>query len=392
MVTASSNLGRKYDIKNKKINYLDIDGIDIVAIRVNYSQKMRYIDRIKSFLNFMLYSSSYLLKKNNYDLVFATSTPLTIAIPGLIAKYTNKIPFIFEVRDLWPEYPENFGILKNRVLVKLLEKFCQFVYNKAQHIVAISSSMAKRIERKYGISANKLSVIPIGSLNELNKYLDHKKTDEYMDQFNLREKFIVGYAGTIGYTNNMDSIINLADALKDYDDISFVIAGDGKEKERIEHTIKMRNLSNIKLIGKFNQKEIVNIIQMFDAAYISEMPINEEGKKVINAEDTLSNKFFDYIMVGKPVLINVEGEITKLMKEYDFGFYINDKDEKNIRDIILKLKKDKNLRLDMGKNALNVADIFDRNKMALEVEKLFLRFEEVNQQGILEMKKNTGTN
>lgn len=378
MVTASSNLGRKYNLKNKKINYLHIDGIDIVAIRVDYSQKMRYFDRIKSFLSFMVYSSSYLLKKNNYDLVFATSTPLTIAIPGLIAKYRNKIPFVFEVRDLWPEYPENFGILKNRILVKLLEKFCQFVYNKAHHIVAISNSMAKRIEIKYGIPANKLSVIPIGSLNELNKYLDQKKIDEYMDQFNLREKFIVGYSGTIGYTNNMDSIINLADALKVYDDISFVIAGDGKEKERIEHKIKMSNLSNIKLIGKFNQKEIVNIIQMFDVAYISEMPINEEGKKVINAEDTLSNKFFDYVMVGKPVIINVEGEITKLMKEYDFGFYINDKDEKNIRDIILKLKNDKNLRLAMGKNALNVADVFDRNKMALEVEKLFLRFKEVN--------------
>ncbi|MGI6776573.1 MAG: glycosyltransferase [Acetivibrionales bacterium] len=103
---------------NKGINFIKIDGLDVVVINVTYSQHMPYLRRVMAFLLFMICASVYLLKKNDFDLVFATSTPLTIAIPALVARLRNKVPFIFEVRDLWPEYPADFGIIKNRPAIK----------------------------------------------------------------------------------------------------------------------------------------------------------------------------------------------------------------------------------------------------------------------------------
>lgn len=371
IITSSSKISEKYPINNKKIKRMNIDGIDIVIINVPYSQKMGYRDRIKAFINFMCRTSIYLMKKNEYDLVFATSTPLTIAIPGLVAKYRNRIPFLFEVRDLWPEYPVEFAIIKNKILIRLLEIFCKFVYNKAEYIVAISNSMANRIIKKYCIDSKKLAVIPIGSWKYLRKGLDNNLVEKYIDKYNLKNKFIIGYAGTLGHSNNIDSILRMAESLRIYEDIVFVVAGDGKEKKRIENEIKEKNLKNVKLIGRFKQIEIINIIQMFDLCYLSGIECNSKGKKLMNAEDALPNKFFDYILMGKPLLINTKGEITDLMKQYNFGFYINDKDERNVKDIVFKLKNDNKLRESLGENALKVAEIYDREKMVLKLEKVF---------------------
>lgn len=371
MITSSVSIEKKYPVGKKKINYINIEGIDIVSINVKYSQKMNYYNRIISFISFMLYSSIYLIKKRDFDIVFATSTPLSITIPALVAKYRNKIPFVFEVRDLWPEYIEDFGIIKNKFIIKILEKFCNFVYKKAEYIVAISNSMANRIKNKYNINSSKLSVLPIGSWKYLKKGLDENKVNNYIERFQLKDKFIIGYAGALGYANNIDSILRIAKVFKNYDEIVFIIAGDGKEKKRIEKEIKDNNFNNIKLVGEYSQLEIVNIIKLFDISYLCGIEYNEKGKKLMNGEDALPNKFFDYILIGKPILINTKGEITNLMKKHEFGLYINDRYNKNIKNTILELKENNNLRESMANNSLKLAKIFDRDNIALKLVNIF---------------------
>lgn len=371
MVTSAGRLKQKYPIEDKKISYLNIDGINVVSINVKYSQKMNYIKRIISFIIFMLYSSAYLIKKRDFDIVFATSTPLSIAIPALVAKYRNRIPFIFEVRDLWPEYVEDFGIIKNRIVIRFLESFCNFLYKKADHIVAISSSMADRIKNKYNINSNKITVIPIGSWKRLKEGLDEDTINSYIDKFNIKDKFVIGYAGTLGYSNNVDSMLRIAKTMKDYEDVVFIVAGNGKERIRMEQEIKDNNLKNIKLIGTYSQFEVVNIIKLFDVCYMSGIEYDKNGKKLMNAEDALPNKFFDYILVGKPILINTKGEVTRIIEQYKLGLYIGDTDEKSVKDAILNLRDNNDLIETMGRNSLLLADIFDRDKMALRLVDIF---------------------
>lgn len=372
VLTSSAHIGdSNCKTSKKRINTFNVEGIDVIVISVKYSQQMSYLRRIIAFVIFLVRASVFLAKKADYDLVFASSTPLTIAVPALVARFVNRIPFIFEVRDLWPEYPEDFGIIKNRLIIRILENFCMYVYRKADHIITVSNSMAARLMGKYGINKEKVSVIPIGACNHMLEYLDYGKVRAYKDLYGLEGKFVIGYAGTIGYVNNLDSVLSMAESLREFDDIIFLIAGNGKERRRLEEEAFKRHLYQIKFIGEFPYTEILNIIETFNAAYISERPFDDKGKKFINAEDTLSNKFFDYIMLGKPVLINAEGEISRLVGKYRCGFYVKDGDSESLKKIIFRLKENNGLKEKMGLNAKKLAGRFDRYALADRLESIF---------------------
>jgi glycosyltransferase involved in cell wall biosynthesis len=374
VVTSSAFLKDIYPVDSKnRINTIDIEGINVVCISVAYSQKMSYLRRVMAFLLFMIYASVYLLKKSDFSLVFATSTPLSIAIPALVAKYVNNIPFIFEVRDLWPEYPVDLGVIKSRLLIRLLEGFCKFVYKKACHIVTISDSMSKRLINKYGIKEDKVSTIPTGVSSDLLNHLDHYKVMEHIIHYGLENKFVIGYAGTIGYVNNLDSMINMAVYLRDYKDIVFVIAGNGKEKERLKEKVARNNLTNVKFGGNFSHFEVINVIETFSIAYIALITHDSRGRRSVHAQDCLPNKFFDYIMMGKPIMVNSDGEISRLIEERGIGVCIEDTNEECVKKTILKLKNDCQLRTTLGSNSRKLAEEFDRCILADRLQDIFMK-------------------
>lgn len=351
------------------IENVKYEGINLVAIDVPYFQKMSYMKRSISFIKFMLVSSFFVLKNHNYDLVFATSTPLSIGVPGLVAKWRHNIPFVFEVRDLWPEYPENFGILKNKIVIKILEKFSNLLYCMASRIIGISNSMLKRIEKKYKLDPKKLVWIPIGCDLLTANQIDKKLIQAIKGKYDLENKFVIGYAGTIGFVNHLENIVKLATLFRNEKDFVFLIAGDGKERKRLETEINEKKLGNIFFLGKFDAYNTFSIINTFDIGLFSVIEYNKNGVRSINGEDALSNKFFDYIASGKPILMTAKGEITNLMEKFNFGYYLDMNDDKKIYELIHKLKSDLNLRRELGQNAKKVAEnIFNREKLAEKLE------------------------
>src|SRR5690606_9974442 len=151
MLTSSSSIEDKIVKKN-------IDGINVIYLSVAYSQQMNIWERAKSFFEFMWRSSTIALKMKDIDLVIATSTPLTVGLPALLLKKIKRIPFIFEVRDLWPEVPIQMKGIKNAVIIKLLKWFEKAIYKNARHIVALSPGMAEGVIAR-GIDKKKVSVI-----------------------------------------------------------------------------------------------------------------------------------------------------------------------------------------------------------------------------------------
>ncbi len=373
VITSSAFLQKLYSCDNKnKINTLDIEGINVVCISVAYTQKMSYLRRIVAFLLFMIYASLYLIKKRDFDLVFATSTPLSIAIPGLVAKYVNRIPFVFEVRDLWPEYPAELGIIKSKLLIKFFEAFCNFVYKKSDHIITISDSMNKRLISKYNIIENKVSTIPTGVSSDLLKRLDQSKITEHIIRNGLEDKFVIGYAGALGYINNLDSMIKIAGHLRDCEDIVFVIAGTGKEQDKLKEKAERYKLTNIKFVGYFNHFEVINVIETFSIAYITLITCDRKGRGSAYAQDCLPNKFFDYIMLGKPIMVNSEGEISRLINEREIGICIEDTNEECVKKTILELKDNWQLRTIMSSNSKKLAEEFDRGILADRLQDIFI--------------------
>ncbi|MFX0134052.1 MAG: glycosyltransferase, partial [Candidatus Hodarchaeota archaeon] len=199
--------------------------------------------------------------------------------------------------------------------------------------------------------------------------INEKLTEEIKSKYQLEKKFVIGYAGTIGFVNHLENMIKLAQIFEKEKDIIFLIAGDGKERKRLEAEIMEKNLDNIFFLGKFDAYGTFSVINRFDICVFSVIEHDKNGNPTMNSEDALSNKFFDYIAAGKPVLMTAKGEITNLMDKFKFGCYLDMKDDKRICEQIHQLKCNSKLRLKMGHNSKQLARyMFDRKKMCEKFE------------------------
>ena len=160
----------------------DIDGIHVIYVKNDYSNYMSAPRKIMSFLNFVRKAIQTGKKQNGVDMVFATSTPLTIGYVALRLKATKKWPYVFEVRDLWPEFPIQIGAIKNPLVIKVLRAFEKRIYQKSEHVVALSPGMKDGVV-KAGTSEEKVSMIP--NMSKPDKFYPHDKNMEVVKQFGI---------------------------------------------------------------------------------------------------------------------------------------------------------------------------------------------------------------
>jgi glycosyltransferase involved in cell wall biosynthesis len=354
--------------ENNNTNLFTVEsGIRIHWIKVDYSNTMHFWSRILSFIKFGIYAFLK-AKKIKADLIFASSTPLTISIPGIFAAKSKKIPFFFEVRDLWPEIPIAMGYLNNPILRYIALKLEKFSYKNSKGIVALSEGMKEGII-KVGYPAEKIIVIPNGADLDL---FDFKKSEKS----NMRTKLgfnendiIILYPGTFGEVNNLEYIINLAYKFTDTTYLKFLLIGDGKEKEFIINKAKKLNLfqKNIYFFDKISKNEVPNFFAISDIIISTVLPIKE-------LEANSANKFFDALASGTCMVINHGGWQEKELLNYDCGFSL----PRNIQEAYLKLMpyiKNKTLLLKMGFNARRLGEEkFSRDNLAIKLSHFFEKF------------------
>src|SRR5690606_40193520 len=197
MITASS-------IKNKTREEKTIDGIKVIYLQEAYSQDMSISTRLKAFLGFVRKSINEARKHKNIDLVIATSTPLTVGITALYMKWFKKTPYIFEVRDLWPEVPIQMGAFKSPLIVKLTRWFEKTIYKNAEHVIALSPGMQDGVT-KY-ISNEKTSMIP--NMAKVDEFWIREKNVELEQKLGLKPNtFKVIHFGSLGLANGAGTII-----------------------------------------------------------------------------------------------------------------------------------------------------------------------------------------
>ena len=217
MITSTSNF-------KDRVTSLKIDGIDVIYIKAEYRQDMSISRRLKSFFYFMIKSTVIALKQKNVDIVFATSTPLTVGFPALILKWFKKKPFIFEVRDLWPEVPIQMGAMKNKLVKSIAISFEKIIYRNAKHVIALSPGMREGV-LKY-LNKEKTSMIP--NMSKIDQFFPRLKNKEFAEKIGLNNNtFKVVHFGSLGLANGADTIIESAKLLKNDDSIEFVFIGGG---------------------------------------------------------------------------------------------------------------------------------------------------------------------
>lgn len=334
-----------------------VDGIEVSAISIPYRQKMGIVKRCTAFAAFTAAASLFTIFSRNYDVIYATSTPLTVGIPALFAKQLRRKKFVFEVRDQWPQIPIQMEIIKNRLLIALLLKLEKTIYKNASAIIALSPGMAEGIKEVQGSSPNKhITVIP----NSCD--IDVFRPD--IDGLSVRKergwenRFVLLHAGAMGKTNGLDFVVNVAEKLRNYDDLLFVLAGEGGEKKTLTERIVQLGLKNVAILDAVPKKNLPMLMASSDVAIVifANYPILEHNS---------ANKFFDSLSAGKPVLLNYSGWQRKLLEENQAGFGCTLYDIDEFVQKVLYLYKNREKLAVLGRNARRIAtELFDRDVLA----------------------------
>ncbi|MBC1435286.1 glycosyltransferase family 4 protein [Paenilisteria rocourtiae] len=338
----------------------DLDDITVHAIKNRYENHFGKWRRIWAFLIFLIQACFFKMNKQEYDVIFATSTPLTIAIPAMFLSWKAKIPFVFEVRDLWPEAPYKLGYLKDGLLLQILRRLEKMVYMKASKIVALSPGMAEGILQQ-GISKEKVVVIPNSADLEL---FDIEASDALRTEWGLLDKFVLVHAGSLGVINGLEYLIETAKLLRDKGQhhVRILLTGDGGKRIELEKLCKDYELDNVIFTGKFPKKKIPELLSTADATIMSvkDHPVLEMASP---------NKFFDSLAAGKPTIVNCGGWMKAMLEETGAGVYVEPKQPSDLVRVIEVLSHATPLAAELGKNARRLAeDRFDRKKLVNQLE------------------------
>ena len=350
----------------KKWKSTIIDGINVHQIGIPYSNKMPYKQRMKSFFAFAYHSAVY-ASKISADVVLATSTPLTIALPGIYISKKQKIPMVFEVRDLWPELPIAMGAIRGplALLAKQLELFA---YRNSSRIVALSPDMKKGIAQT-GYPESKIHVIPNGADLELFSVTEAEKR-EFRARFPwLGSNPFVLYAGTIGKINGLEYMVKLAKETLKYDPkIKFLLIGDGAEKEKIQSLAIYEGVMDVNfyMLDPMPKKEVA---KAFASATVSLSLFLNIKEMWANS----ANKFFDSLAAGTPVAINYKGWQAELLEQYKAGLILDYYDINQSAHKLVSFLNDPNRLLRSSMAARRLAEEkFDRDKLARELENVLM--------------------
>ncbi len=343
-------------VSKKMVQKRVIEGINVIIIRTSYSNRQSFLRRITSFFYFLFLSTYIGLRIKGIDVVYATSTPLTVGIPAIILKRLKLVPFVFEVRDQWPEIPIGLGIIKNKVIVRLLLWLERTIYKQSSAIVALSPGMADGIRSVLG-AEKPITVIPNSS--DTDVFRPDIDGSMVRQEKGWSDKLVFLHAGAMGRANGLDFIVDVAERLRSDGSINFVLMGDGSEKERLADRISRSKLSNIEILDSVPKTRLPEFFAACDVSIVifADYPILEHNS---------ANKFFDSISAGKPVLLNYSGWQRQILEENEAGFGCALGNISEFMEKVQYFHTHRRRVKKMGENARRIAvEKFSRDELAL---------------------------
>ena len=338
-------------------------GIHVHWTRVPYANAMSVRERMAAFLQFS-WRAARRAATIQADVVFATSTPLTIALPAVFAARRRHIPMVFEVRDLWPEIPIAIGALRDplsRMAARWLERFA---YRNAERVVALSPGMGEGVAQT-GYPRSRIRIIPNGC--DLDLFTAGQTSAQaFRAQYHwLAERPLVMYAGTLGRINGVGYLVDVAAVTQRLDpEIRFVVLGAGREAGAVEARARERGVlgRNFFMLPRVPKEQMPACLAAADVATSLVVDV-----KAIWANS--ANKFFDALASGTPILINYGGWQAALLEEHGAGIVVSPGDPAAAATALAALLRDRVKLREMGAAARSLArEKFDRDRLARDLE------------------------
>ncbi len=334
-----------------------IDGIRVVRVWTYIAANEGFVKRILDYSSFMVSAIIASLMVSKPDLVAATSPLLFTACAGYVVSRMKYIPFVFELRDLWPESIKAVGAMQDSATIRLLEKLEIFLYRKAAAIVSVTESF-KRILTARGIDPAKIEVVNNGV--DTSRFKPLPRDPELEARYNLQGKFVAGYLGTHGMAHALETVLEAAAKCRktaDGDKIRFILLGDGSRKTALIEKAKALGLDNVIFIDTVPKEEVARYWSLLDVSII-------HLKKTDLFKTVIPSKLFESMGMGIPVLHGVAGESAAIIQNEGAGIVFEPENAAELCNKLFELRNDTKLYSRLRSGCLRTAKNYDRSALA----------------------------
>lgn len=334
-------------------------GITILRAYTYPALHRSFFHRIISFFSFMFSSFFIGLGVKNVTVVWGTSPPIFQGWTAWLLSRLKGVPFLFEVRDLWPAFAVAVGVLKNKFLIRLSEWLERFLYRHADEMVVNSPGFIEHIQKR---GAKKITLVENGVDVSMFDRIETGK--EFRQSHDLDKQFVVLYAGAHGMSNDLNVILDSAEKMCEDKGTTFLFVGDGKEKANLMRTAEEKGLSNVIFMPSVPKNEMNKVLAAADACVAILKPIEMY-------KTTYPNKVFDYMAAGKPVLLLIDGVIRQVVEQANCGVFIQPGDSNKLANQIKQMENDMEGTRKMGLRGREyVQEHFDREQLACKMESI----------------------
>lgn len=338
------------------------DGIQVIRVWTYVTANEGFLKRTLNYLSFMVAAVLVVPFLSSHDVVISTSPQFFNGLAGYFVSRLKRIPWILEIRDLWPESIVVVGAITNRPVIGILEWLERFAYWKADHVVVVTDAFKAHMLAK-GISSAKVSVIKNGVDFSLYKKPQGGTTD-LSRELGLDGKFVASYFGTHGMAHHLETILEAARLLREERHIHFVLVGDGAERVRLLAMREEMKLSNVLML---DQQPKERMPQLWSLSSVSLVLL----KKSALFRTVIPSKIFESLAMEKPVILGVEGESAELLNASGAGICIESESSSELASQILKLYRDPLMCQELGERGRRfVLEHFDRQVLARQFAKV----------------------
>jgi glycosyltransferase involved in cell wall biosynthesis len=337
-----------------------VDGIDVVRLNIPYAQSFSKWQRVLSFGGYTVASTIVGARAPRPDVIYASSTPLTVGITGALTSRLKRAPFVFELQDLWPEVAIDLGVLHRRWEIAVAERLEHGLYARAAAIVVCSEPVREALVEAR-VPAERIVVIPNVSDNALFDAATANRG--YFDSLGLEGKFVALYTGAMGKSNGT---LQLAEAARELErrevrEVAIVALGFGNEREALMR--QAATLPNLVVPPPVQRADIAGIVKAADATLTIFAPYK-------SLQTNSPNKLFDSFAAGRPVVLNVDGWLRSIVEDNRAGLYAPAGEGEALANAILELARDPKLAEELGRNGRRVAEReFDAELLAGRLRK-----------------------
>jgi glycosyltransferase involved in cell wall biosynthesis len=348
--------GKVYDgYKNQLRGIERIEGINIVRVWSYISANSGFAKRILDYSSFMISSIFTSFRLGRHDIIVGTSPQFFTVVAALVISKLKSTPYVFELRDIWPESIRAVGAMKDSFILNFLERIELILYQKASQIISVTNSFKTNLVAR-GISSAKIMIVRNGV--DVVRFFPQLKDQSIVRNLNLADTFNIGYIGTHGLAHALETIIDAAEIMSSmpstyYQRIRFILIGSGANKSSLIDYAKKKDLSNIIFLESVPKERVVAYWSILDLAIV-------HLKKTPLFEAVIPSKIFECMAMGIPILHGVQGESAELIRDEQVGDIFEPENAQALVDSICRLYDDPLQRDKLRHNCLKAARKYDR--------------------------------